>query len=108
MDIIVVALIIFMLIVIALGAVAYCYKVGRDARRQKHHAETSVELATAALRRCDEMEEYINTLREEAAQSDSQSVKRDEQDEASKERERQYERLMNAKVPDLLNLGGDR
>lgn len=108
MDIIVAILTIFMLVVIALGAVAYCAKVERSARRQRHHAEAAVELATAAHRRCDELEEYISTLREEAAQNDAQSVKRDERDEASKERERQYENLMNAKVPDLLNLGGDR
>lgn len=108
MDIIIAILIVFMLVVIALGAVAYCVKVGRDARRQRHHAEAAVELATAAHRRCDELEEYISTLREEAAQIDAQSVKRDERDEASKERERQYENLMNAKIPDLLNLGGDR
>ena len=106
--IIIAAIMVLMLIVIICGAVAYCAKVGRDARRQRHHAEAAVELATAAHRRCDELEEYISTLREEAAQNDAQSVKRDERDEAAKERERQYENLMNAKVPDLLNLGGDR
>lgn len=106
--IIIAAIMVLMLIVIICGAVAYCAKVERSARRQRHHAEAAVELATAAHRRCDEMEEYISTLRDEAAQNDAQSVKRDERDEASKERERQYENLMNAKVPDLLNLGGDR
>lgn len=106
--IIIAAIMVLMLIVIVCGAVAYCAKVERSARRQRHHAEAAVELATAAHRRCDEMEEYISTLRDEAAQNDAQSVKRDERDEASKERERQYENLMNAKVPDLLNLGGDR
>lgn len=106
--IIIAAIMVLMLIVIVCGAVAYCAKVERSARRQRHHAEAAVELATAAHRRCDELEEYISTLREEAAQNDAQSVKRDERDEASKERERQYENLMNAKIPDLLNLGGDR
>jgi hypothetical protein len=98
----------FMLSLIAVGAIAYCYTIGKRARRQAVHAENAVEIASANARRLDELEEYINTLREEAAHREPQSAEYDAKDEALKERERQYENLMNAKPPQLLNLGGDR
>lgn len=108
MDIILIAILMaFMLLVITLGAVAWCYAAWKKASRAEAKACALSDALLSSEKRLDDMEEQILKLREKALESAPESPRDEVMDELDRKRESQYEELMRAKPPKLLNLGGD-
>lgn len=94
----------FMLTLLIAGSVAYCVKVGREARTARQTAEALCDALNHAERRMDEMGVQLATLRENAPQSATEA------DKKAAETARQFDAMQGFALPPEygLRFGGDK
>lgn len=105
MELLFISILMLMLLMIAGGTVAYCYTVGKRARRAEERAIVALDAASRSESRSELLSEELSRVREELLTAHPAAS--DDDDEKARAREEQYNELMRAKPPELLRFGGD-
>lgn len=97
MDLFFISILLLMLLIIICGAVGYCVAVGKKARRAAQYSEMAFDALVRLESRCEEQAQEIASLKDKAAEIDSQSAKRDKKADRY---DRQYAALQSFQLKD--------
>lgn len=96
MDILFILLIVLMLVIIALGSVAWCYRAAKNARHARHNSDVAFDALSRLERDIEELRGKVIRAEMEAAQNAPQSAR----DERTARIERQYAKMQEYQLHD--------